>query len=49
MIGCALIVYLFPPLPPPFGLCIAFAIGTLAMALPLASHFGKVRNSAPHP
>jgi len=40
----------FPPeLPPPWPLCIAALIGALAMALRLASHFGKVRNTAPHP
>jgi hypothetical protein len=36
-------------LPPPWGLCIAALIGALLMALYLANHFGKVRNSAPHP
>jgi hypothetical protein len=49
VIGGALIVHFFPPLPPPFGVCIAPAIGALAIGLSLASHFGKVRNSAPHP
>jgi len=40
----------FPPqLPPPWPLCVAALIGALAMALRLASHFGKVRSSAPHP
>ncbi|MGA9006568.1 MAG: hypothetical protein WB495_06660 [Xanthobacteraceae bacterium] len=41
-------VYLFPPLPPA-GLYIALALGALAMGLPPASHFGKVRDGAPHP
>jgi hypothetical protein len=49
VIGGALVLYFFPPLPPPFGLCMALAIGALVMGLSLASHFGKVRNSAPHP
>jgi hypothetical protein len=49
VIGGGLVVYLFPPLPPPVGLCIASATGALVMALALASHFGKARDSAPHP
>jgi hypothetical protein len=49
VVGCGLVVYFFPPLPPPAGLCIALAFGALAMGLPLASHFGKVRDGAPHP
>jgi hypothetical protein len=32
-----------PQLPPPWPLCAAALIGALAMALLLASHFGKVR------
>ena len=49
-IGGALLHIFFPSeLPPPWSLCIAGLIGALAMALYLASHFGKVRNSAPHP
>ncbi len=49
-IGGALLHIFFPSeLPPPCSLCIAGLIGALAMALYLASHFGKVRNSAPHP
>ena len=49
-LGGALLHIFFPAeLPPPWSLCIAALIGALAMALYLASHFGKVRNSAPHP
>ncbi|HEV7599916.1 MAG TPA: hypothetical protein VGO49_06600 [Bradyrhizobium sp.] len=36
-------------LPPPWSLCIAAALGALAMALWLANHFAKVRSAAPHP
>ena len=36
-------------LPPPWSLCIAAALGALAMALWLANHFAKVRKAAPHP
>jgi hypothetical protein len=35
--------------PPPWTLYIAALIGALAMALYLASYFGRVRNAAPHP
>ena len=45
----ALLRYFFPPLPPPLGGSIATALGVLVAALWLAYHFGKVRNSAPHP
>jgi MFS family permease len=49
-IGAALLHIFFPSeLRPPWSLCIAALIGALAMALYLANHFGKVRNSAPHP
>jgi ABC-type cobalamin transport system permease subunit len=49
-IGGVLLHVFFPPeLPPPWPLCAAALIGALAMALWLASHFGKVRSSAPHP
>jgi hypothetical protein len=37
----------FPSLPPPAPDSIATVLGALIMALLLASHFGKVRNSAP--
>jgi hypothetical protein len=43
-IGGALLHIFFP-----WPLCIAGLTGALAMALYLANHFGKVRNSAPHP
>jgi hypothetical protein len=49
-IGSVLLYAFFPgELPPPWPLCIAALIGAMAMALWLANHFGKVRNSAPHP
>jgi hypothetical protein len=49
-IGSALIDHFLPPqLPPPWTLCVTALIGGLAIALYLASHFGKVRNAAPHP
>jgi hypothetical protein len=47
--GVLLHVFFPPESPPPWPLCIAALIGALAMALRLASHFGKVRNTAPHP
>src|SRR5260370_42211774 len=45
------LLHVFSPreLPPAWGPCIAGFAGALAMALYLAKHFGKVRNSAPHP
>ena len=49
VVGCGLLRYFFPPLPPPAGLCITAVLGMLVMALWLAHHFGKVRDSAPHP
>jgi hypothetical protein len=49
VVGGGLVVYFFPPLPPPAGFYAALAFGALAMGLPLASHFGKVRDGAPHP
>jgi hypothetical protein len=48
IVGAGLIRYFFL-MPPPPGLCAAAALGALAIALSLAKHFGKVRNSAPHP
>jgi hypothetical protein len=48
--GAALLHTFFPArLPPPWSLCIAGLLGAAALALFLASHFGKVRSSAPHP
>ncbi len=38
-----------PPLPPPPSVSIATMLGVLSMALLLSHHFGKLRNSAPHP
>ena len=49
IIGGALLRIFFPPLPPPPGDSIATALGVLVAALWLSHHFGKVRNSAPHP
>jgi hypothetical protein len=48
-IGGALLYIFLPQLPPPWQLCAAALIGALALALWLARHFGKVRNSSPHP
>ncbi|MGC1562908.1 MAG: hypothetical protein WA820_24070 [Bradyrhizobium sp.] len=42
-VGAALLNGFLPQLPPPWPLCAAALIGALAMALLLASHFGKVR------
>ena len=47
--GGGVLVYFFPPLPPPWSLFIAFALGALAMGVPMAGHFGKVRDGAPRP
>ena len=49
VVGGGLLIYFFPPLPPPVGLCIAGALGALALAWWLSRHFGNVRNDAPHP
>jgi hypothetical protein len=49
VIAGVLIMAAFPPLPPPVGGCIAFGLGALAIALGLASHFGKVRRAPPTP
>jgi hypothetical protein len=49
VIGAGLIRYFFPPLPPPVGLCVAVALGVLVIGVFLASHFGRVRSSGPHP
>jgi hypothetical protein len=48
VVGAGLIRYFFL-MPPPADLCAAAALGALAIALWLANHFGKVRNSTPHP
>jgi hypothetical protein len=39
----------FPPLPPPPAITLATMLGVLVMAIFLSRHFGRVRNSAPHP
>jgi len=49
LVGVALARYFFVSPPRPVGLAIAAALGALVIALWLAKHFGKVRNSAPHP
>jgi uncharacterized BrkB/YihY/UPF0761 family membrane protein len=42
-VGAALLYAFLPQLPPPWPLCAAALIGAFAMALFLASHFGKLR------
>jgi hypothetical protein len=49
VIAGVLVMATFPPLPPPAGGCIAFALGALAIGLFLAMHFGKVRRGPPTP
>ena len=49
IVGAALIRIFFVAAPRPFGIAAAIGLGVLAMALWLANHFAKVRNSAPHP
>ena len=50
ILGVVLLRVFFPPLlPPPPADSSATALGVLVMALWLAAHFAKVRNSAPHP
>jgi hypothetical protein len=49
VVGLGLLRYFFPPLPPPVGGSVATGLGALLMALWLASHFAKVRSSAPRP
>ena len=49
VIAAFLIRYFFAAPPRPVGIAIATGLGIFAMALFLAVHFGKVRNSAPHP
>jgi hypothetical protein len=48
-IGGTLLYIFLPQLPPPWPLCAVALIGALVMALWLANHFSKVRNSPPHP
>jgi hypothetical protein len=38
-----------PALPPPPTITLATLLGVLVMAILLSLHFGRVRNSAPHP
>jgi hypothetical protein len=49
IIGGVLLRLSFPPLPPPPALSLATMLGVLVMAILLSRHFGRVRNSAPHP
>ena len=49
IIGGVLLRLSFPPLPPPPALSLATMLGVLVMAVLLSRHFGRVRNSAPHP
>jgi hypothetical protein len=49
VVGVALLVYFFPPPLTPLGGAVVTVLGALAVALWLASHFGKVRGNAPHP
>ena len=49
IIGGVLLRLSFPPLPPPPALSLATMLGVLVMAIFLSRHFGRVRNSAPHP
>ena len=49
IVGGGLLRYFLRDLPPPIGACIATALGAIVLALWLANHFGKVRNSAPRP
>ena len=48
-IGGALLYVFLPQLLPPWPLCAVAQIGGLVIALYGARHFGKVRNTAPHP
>ena len=47
--GALLRIFLPPRFPPPIGDPICVALGMLVMGVFLANHFGKVRDSAPHP
>jgi hypothetical protein len=49
IVGAVLMRTFFVALPRPVGLAVVTALGVLLTALWLAHHFGKVRNSAPHP
>jgi hypothetical protein len=49
IIGGVLLRLFFPPLPPPPAITLAAMLGALVMAIFLSRHFGRVRNSAPHP
>jgi len=49
LVGLGLLRYFFVSPPRPIGVGIAAALGALLTAVWLAKHFGKVRNSAPHP
>ena len=49
VVAAALVRYFYSVPPRPVGIALSTALGVLLMALGLAKHFGKVRNSAPHP
>jgi hypothetical protein len=49
LVGGALLRIFLPPLPPPPAISLTTMAGALVMAIFLAHHFGRVRNSAPHP
>jgi hypothetical protein len=49
LIGGALLRIFLPPMPPPPTISLSTMVGALVMAVFLSHHFGRVRNSAPHP
>jgi hypothetical protein len=49
LIGGALLRIFLPPMPPPLTISLTTMVGALVMAVFLSHHFGRVRNSAPHP
>jgi hypothetical protein len=49
LVGLGLLRIFLPPLPLPLGDSATTLLGMLVMAVFLATHFSKVRNSAPHP
>jgi hypothetical protein len=49
VVGGVLLCIFFPPLPPPAAVPLSIMLGVLIMGLYLSRHFGRVRNSAPHP
>jgi hypothetical protein len=49
LVSIALLRFFMPPLPPPPAVSAATMLGVLLSALFLAHHFGRVRNTPPHP